>query len=195
MFQDPATLRDDVWYKGKTTTTVTAMKIEYGEKEENLLDSLGISPMTLQCNLMPTRLSLLWNSIHRGMIRLPRDTWSLHTDESTTNRMHSSTFCSERRLDNTRCLLWGYWGVKILDPSVPTYDGTDTHKVGWRVEDSWDVRISAVGWKPKDSKLYGKQSHEGLIYYNELQPHEAKDGLKLNHRVDTSLQASITYSE
>jgi hypothetical protein len=84
MLQDPATLRGDVWYKGKTTTTMTAMKMEYGDETElNLQDSIGLSLVTHQCHVMSTQMSLLWNSIHWGMIRLPRDTWSLHTDEYT----------------------------------------------------------------------------------------------------------------
>jgi hypothetical protein len=57
--------------------------------------------------------------------------------------------------------LRGQWGVKTLSFSVPTY-------INWMhymelahislaagVEDSWYAGSSAVGWRPKGSKLYG----------------------------------------
>jgi hypothetical protein len=41
------------------------MRMEYGyEMKLNLLDSIGLSLVTLQCEVMPTSLSLLWNSIN-----------------------------------------------------------------------------------------------------------------------------------
>jgi hypothetical protein len=55
-----------------------------GQDEAESTGLNWIIPGTRQCHVMSTRMSLLWNSIHRGMTRLPRDTWSLHTDEATT---------------------------------------------------------------------------------------------------------------
>jgi hypothetical protein len=41
--------------QGETTTTVTTMKMEYGDEMKlDLLDSLGISLMTLRCIFTPT---------------------------------------------------------------------------------------------------------------------------------------------
>jgi hypothetical protein len=48
MLQDPATLRGDVWYKGKPTTSLTPVMMEYeGEMKLNLQDLVGISLVTL----------------------------------------------------------------------------------------------------------------------------------------------------
>jgi hypothetical protein len=50
------------------------MKTEYkDEMKQNLQDSIGLSLVTLQCGVMPTWLSLLWNATHRRMNRLAFD--------------------------------------------------------------------------------------------------------------------------
>jgi hypothetical protein len=102
-----ATLRNDVWYKGKTTTTVIAMEMEYeDEMKLNLQDSIGLSLVTHRCHVMSIRLTLLWNSIHRRMIRLPL--WYMKSAYRWCyNRMCPSTSCLKRSLDDTRCLLRG----------------------------------------------------------------------------------------
>jgi hypothetical protein len=85
MLQDPATLRNDDWYKGKTNTSMTTMKMDYGDEMMlNVQDSIGVSLVILRCDVMSTWLTLIWITIYRRMIILPSDTCSLYTDESTT---------------------------------------------------------------------------------------------------------------
>jgi hypothetical protein len=162
MLQDPATLRNGAWYKGKTTTSVTLMKMEYGDEMNlNPQDSLGISPMTLQRNFMLTLLSLIWNSIYWRMIRLPYDTWSLHTDEATTlgctvppiawNRAWMTQGAYSEDNEELR-----FWFQLCQHKKLAAYYMQLAHltlDVGAR--DSWDARSSVGGWRPKDSRLYG----------------------------------------
>jgi hypothetical protein len=161
MLHDPATLRGDVWYKGKTTTSLTPVKMEYkDEMKMNLQDLVGISLVTLQCDVMPTWLTLLWISIYHILIRLPRDTWSLHTNDATT------TGCALPPLawngawmtlgayfeDNEELRSW-IQVCQYKETGSLLY-GTDTHKFGWRSRRLLRCRSLAVGWRPKDSKLY-----------------------------------------
>jgi hypothetical protein len=135
MLQGPTTLRNDVWDKGKTATSVTPMKMEYGDEMKlNLQDSIGLSLVTHQCHVcqhgwpyLDLNLSMI-DQIAPWYMKSAFHGWSYNY------RIHTCTSCSERSLDNTGCQLRGQWGVKIL--SVPTYIsldalyGTGTHKLG-----------------------------------------------------------------
>jgi hypothetical protein len=162
MLQDPATLRHGTWYKGKTTTSVTLMKMEYrDEMKLNPQDSLGISLMTLQRSFTLTLLSLLWNLIYRRMIRLPCDTWSLHTDEATTSGCTVPPIAWNRAWmtqgayseDNEELR---FWFQVCQHKKLAAYYIELAHltlDVG--AKDTWDACSSADGWRPKDSRLYG----------------------------------------
>jgi hypothetical protein len=102
------------------------------------VESTGLT-WNIPCDyFMPTRLSLPWISIYRRLIRLPP--WHMKSAYrwSYNNRMHPSTPCLKCSLDDTRCLLRGYWGVKTLTSSVLMQEtrgllyGTGTHKLGCR---------------------------------------------------------------